>query len=63
MQNSSHSKDHNYQPRTHNQKEIVAEFNTYLNNIGPKLPSEIPNPSKLFETFLKQIDATMTTHC
>ena len=35
MQNSSHPKDHNYQPRTHNQKEIVAEFNTVLNNIGP----------------------------
>ena len=38
------------------QKEIAAEFNIVLKNIGPKLVCEIPNPSKLFEIFMKQVD-------
>ena len=28
-----------------------------------KLAREIPNPSKLFESFMRQVDATMTTYC
>lgn len=38
------------------QKEIAAEFNIVLKNICPKLVCEIPNPSKLFEIFMKQVD-------
>ena len=29
---------------------------------APKLASEIPNPSNPFESFMKQVDATATTH-
>ena len=44
------------------QREIAAEFITFFKNIGSKLACEIPNPSKPFETFMKQVDENTLFH-
>ena len=44
-------------------KEIEDEFNTFFKDIGLTLVSGIPNSSKPFESFMKEVDATMIAHC
>ena len=38
---------------------IASQFNDFFTNIGPKLAEKIPQPSKSFETYMKNINSEM----
>ena len=41
--------------------EITNEFNTFFTNIGAELAKNIPNASRLFESYINRVDTTMPT--
>ena len=42
-------------------EEMTNEYNTFFTNIGAELGKNIPNASRLFETYIKKVDTTMPT--
>ena len=43
-------------------EEMTNEFNTFFTNIGAELAKNIPNASRPFESYIKKVDATMSTN-
>ena len=46
--------------------EIANEFNDVFTNIGPKLVQKIPQPLKLFESYMNRVNSEMvqqTPYC
>ena len=39
--------------------EIANEFNNFFTNIGPKLVQKIPQPVKLFESYIDKVKSEM----
>ena len=52
----------NKQRRDHKSNRNYSWIQYILKNISTKLASKIPNTSKPFESFMKQLNATMKTH-
>ena len=42
-------------------EEIANEFNTFFTNIGAEFAKNISNASRPFESYVKKVDATMST--
>ena len=40
----------------YNKREIADAFNDFFTNIGQKLASQIPKPSKTFETYINKVN-------
>ena len=63
---AKHSKKSNFPPKLKignkiktGENEIANEFNKYFADIGPSLAKNIPDPSILFESFLKRVNTTL----
>ena len=45
-----------YEQDVSGKEEIANEFNTFCTNIGAELVKNIPNASRLFESYIKKVD-------